>query len=303
MRPSSISTPPTTRVGLSVTSSRVLTKSGPATLRLVGTATYGDLEGMPGVTLVATDDVTAQQLFAEPGRYDDVLVSAATGVTASELGDRITAATAGNGDLEVVTGEQDTADQQADFASDLSFFNTFLMAFAYVSLFVGTFIIYNTFSIVVAQRMKDLAMLRAIGARRSQVLRSIVLEAILVGVVASGIGLAAGIGLSFGLRSLLASVGLEIPSGPIVVAASTVITAFVGRRHRERAVRGHARGAGQPGQADRRPAATSPSTARASRSPVRSPAWASPASASRPSPPASWEVDPPPCHCSASVPS
>ena len=205
----------------------VLTKAGPATLRLVGTATYGDLEGMPGVTLVGTDDATAQQLFAEPDRYDDILVSGVDGVAATELGDRIAAATAGSGDLEVVTGAQDTADQQADFANDLSFFNTFLMAFAYVSLFVGTFIIYNTFSIVVAQRMKDLAMLRAIGARRSQVLRSIVLEAVLVGVVASGIGLAAGIGLSFGLRSLLASVGLEIPSGPIVVASSTVVTAFV----------------------------------------------------------------------------
>ena len=206
----------------------VLTKAGPATLELVGTATYGDVGGLPGTTLVATDDATAQALFAEPGRYDDIVVGAESGVTAAELTERIQAevATSASG-LEVLTGEQDTADQQASFKEDLSFFNTFLMAFAYVALFVGTFIIYNTFSIVVAQRTKDLAMLRAVGARRGQVLRSVVLESVFVGIVSAAVGLAAGVGLSFGLRALLSSVGLDIPSGPIVVASGTIVTAFL----------------------------------------------------------------------------
>ncbi len=125
------------------------------------------------------------------------------------------------------------------------------MAFAYVALFVGTFIIYNTFSIVVAQRMKDLAMLRAIGARRGQVLRSVVLESILVGLVSAAVGLAAGVGLSYGLRALLGAGGLEIPSGSLVVSSATITTALRGRRDRQRAVGCRAGGAGQPRPSDR----------------------------------------------------
>jgi putative ABC transport system permease protein len=204
----------------------VLTLAGPTELTLVGTATYGDIDGLPGSTLVATTDAAAQSLFAEAGRFDLVAVTAAGGADADELAARIEGQLAGTG-LEVLTGEQDTADKQADLRDDLAFFGTFLRAFAYVALFVGTFIIYNTFSIVVAQRVKDLAMLRAIGARSSQVLRAVVLESVIVGVVASAIGLVGGIGLSFALRALLAGVGVEIPSGPLVVSGATVTTAFV----------------------------------------------------------------------------
>jgi putative ABC transport system permease protein len=205
----------------------ILTKAGPRTLTLVGTATYGAVDGLPGTTLVATDDATAQELFAEPGRYDAVLATA-DGIAAADLAARLTdqIATSGSG-LEAITGEADTADKQADFKEDLAFFNQFLMAFAFVALFVGTFIIYNTFSIVVAQRIKDLAMLRAIGARRWQVLRSIILESVVVGVAASAVGLLAGVGMSFGLRALLAQVGLEIPSGPLTISSGTIQTAFL----------------------------------------------------------------------------
>ena len=206
----------------------VLTKTGPTELTLVGTATYGEVDGIPGSTLVATDDATAQVLFAEAGRYDQVLVAAASGVGADELAQALAdqVATPGSG-LEALTGARDTADTQADLQEDLSFFSQFLMAFAYVALFVGMFIIYNTFAIVVAQRTRDMALLRAIGARRSQVLRSVVLESVVVGIVASGVGLLAGVGLSFGLRALLAAAGLEIPSGPIVVSGATIATAFL----------------------------------------------------------------------------
>lgn len=205
-----------------------LTKTGPVDLTLVGTAGYGDVDGLPGTTLLATDDATAQRLFAENGRYDMIVVAAEDGLRSDELAERLSASVGATGSgLDIVTGEEDTADKQADLADDLSFFNSFLMAFAYVALFVGTFIIYNTFSIVVAQRMKDLALLRAVGARRAQVLRSVVLESVAVGVVAAGIGLVAGIGLSFALRALLGAVGLDIPSGTLVVASGTVVTALV----------------------------------------------------------------------------
>ena len=92
------------------------------------------------------------------------------------------------------------------------------MAFAFVALFVGTFIIYNTFSIVVAQRMKEMAMLRALGARRTQVLRSVLLESVVVGLLSAAAGLGGGVGLSFGLRAMLGAAGLELPSGGIVVS-------------------------------------------------------------------------------------
>ncbi len=207
---------------------RVLTKAGSTELTVVGIATYGELGGVPGSSLVATDDVTAQQLFAEPGRYDSVLVAGAAGVTSAELAARIEAAVAPPGSgLEALTGAQHTADQQAEFQDDLAFLDQFLMAFAFVSLFVGTFIIYNTFSVVVAQRMRELAMLRALGARRGQVLRSVVLESVVVGVIAAAVGLAAGIGLSYGLRELLAAGGLDIPDGSLVVSSATVTTALV----------------------------------------------------------------------------
>jgi putative ABC transport system permease protein len=203
----------------------VIAKGAPENFTLVGTAMYGALSGLPGSTMVAVDDTTAQRLFAEPGFYDVVLTSAVDGVDGTELSSRIDAAL-GAGTYDVQTGEENTATQQQQFRDDLGFFNTFLMAFAFVALFVGTFIIYNTFSILVAQRSKDMAMLRAIGAGRRQLLRSMLFESVVVGVIAGAIGLVAGVGMSYLLKGLLASVGLEIPSGATVVSTSTIVISF-----------------------------------------------------------------------------
>jgi putative ABC transport system permease protein len=204
----------------------VIAKGAPETLTLVGTAMYGQLSGIPGSSLVGVNDATAQRLFAEPGYYDVVVTSAADGADSAELSTRIDSAL-GAGTYDVQTGEENTATQQQQFRDDLSFFNTFLMAFAFVALFVGTFIIYNTFSILVAQRSKDMAMLRAIGAGRRQLLRSMLFESVAVGVIAGAVGLVAGVGMSYLLKGLLASVGLEIPSGATVVSTSTIVTSFV----------------------------------------------------------------------------
>jgi putative ABC transport system permease protein len=204
----------------------VLAKTGPVELTLVGEATYGEIDGMPGVTVVATDLPTAQQLFGEPGMLDTVVVAGAPGVRADELAVRVQSALT-DADVEVLTGEADTADKQADLREDLRFFNTFLLAFAYISLLVGTFIIYNTFSIVIAQRTRDLAMLRAVGAGRGQVVRSVLLEASAVGAAACAVGLILGVGMSFGLRRLLEQFGLDIPSGPTIVSAGTVLTSVI----------------------------------------------------------------------------
>ncbi|HET7719315.1 MAG TPA: FtsX-like permease family protein, partial [Acidimicrobiales bacterium] len=129
--------------------------------------------------------------------------------------------------FEALTGAADTANNKADLKQALGFFSTFLLAFAYISLFVGMFIIYNTFSIVVAQRSKEMAMLRAIGASRRQVVKSVLFESIAVGLLASAVGLGAGVLMSFGLRTLLGAVGLDVPGGSVVITPQTIVTAFL----------------------------------------------------------------------------
>lgn len=206
----------------------VLAVGEPRDLTLVGTAAYGEVDGLPGTTVVAVDDGTAQELFAEPGYYDNIVVASDGSSTNEELADAIGVELGGaSGDYEVITGEADTAEKQATFQEDLSFFNQFLLAFAYISLFVGSFIIYNTFSIIVAQRSREMAMLRAVGASRRQVLRSVLVESIGVGLVASAVGLGLGVLMSFGLRELLGAVGLEIPSGPVVISTATIVTSAI----------------------------------------------------------------------------
>ncbi len=204
----------------------VVAKDATTSMTLVGTSGFGGDKGIPGFTVVAADDATAQSMFAQPGHYDSIVVAGDGTVSAADLAARIDAKV-GAPDLEVMTGAADTAAKQAQFKDDMSFFNTFLMAFAYIALFVGMFIIYNTFSIVVAQRMRDMAMLRAIGASRRQVLGSVLVESAIVGAVASAVGLGAGVVMSFGLRGLLGAVGLEIPSGGVVITGATVAMAFI----------------------------------------------------------------------------
>ena len=199
----------------------VLTNDGPRELTVVGTATMGELEGIPGSSVIAVADAAAQDMFGQPGYYDSVVVAGSGEIEAAALATKIDVAL-GDGTFEVLTAEADTAAKQNQFEEDLSFFNQFLMAFAYVSLFVGTFIIYNTFSIVVAQRSKDMAMLRAIGASRRQVARATRVEALVTGVLASALGVVLGIGAAVGLRALLAGFGLDLPEGGLVVNASTV---------------------------------------------------------------------------------
>src|SRR5262249_37315417 len=121
---------------------RVLTKAGATTLTLVGTATFDSLDSRPGSTLVATNDPTAERLFAEPNRFDRVVVAGANGVSRAELTQHLstTISSPGSG-LEAVTGEQAAADQQVGLKDQLRSFDRFLLGFAYVALFVGMFIV------------------------------------------------------------------------------------------------------------------------------------------------------------------
>jgi putative ABC transport system permease protein len=204
----------------------VLAKDATTDMTIVGTATFGGVKGLPGITVLAADDTTAQAMFAQAGSYDSIVVASDGSTSPAELADAVRASV-GSDQVEVLTGAADTAAKQADLRKDMGFFTTFLLAFAYIALFVGMFIIYNTFSIVIAQRMREMAMLRAIGASRRQVLRAVLLESVIIGIVASAAGLLTGVAMSFGLRALLSGVGLRIPSGDLVITANTVVTAFV----------------------------------------------------------------------------
>ena len=127
----------------------------------------------------------------------------------------------------MISGKDITKESQNDLKDNLSFFNTFLLIFGVVALLVGSFIIFNTFSIIVAQRSRELALLRAIGAGQRQVLGSVLFEAVLVGLVASIVGFVGGIFLAVGLKALLGALGLDIPASSIVIPASAVIWSFV----------------------------------------------------------------------------
>lgn len=126
---------------------------------------------------------------------------------------------------EVITGDELTTEDQTMVKDGMSFFFVFLTMFALIALLVGSFIIYNSFSILVAQRTKEMALLRALGASRRQVLGSVLLEATFVGLIASAVGILAGIGVALGLKALLDAIGLEMPPGSIVVSIRTVLIA------------------------------------------------------------------------------
>ena len=199
----------------------VLTKHGSQQFTVSGIATFGDADSMGGASAVLFDDPTAEDLVAEPGQVDAVAVVAANGVSQQQVTDNIAKVLPAS--AEVLTGAAITAETQGDVKAGLSFFGTFLMVFALIALFVGAFIIFNTFSIIVAQRQKEMALLRALGASNRQVTRSVLVEATVVGLISSVAGVVAGIGVAKLLKVLLAAFGIDIPAGPVVVTLSTVL--------------------------------------------------------------------------------
>jgi putative ABC transport system permease protein len=192
---------------------------------VVGIATFGDTDSPGGSTNVMFTTAAAQRLVGEEGRFDAISLRADGGISEDAIRDRVSARMPD--DIEVLTGAEKTEEDQDQFAQGLGFFRTFLVAFAVVALFVGIFIIYNTFNILVAQRIREMALLRAVGASRRQVLGSVVLEAVVVGLVAGALGVLAGMGIAVGLRALFDAIGFELPSGGLVVTTTTVVVAFV----------------------------------------------------------------------------
>jgi putative ABC transport system permease protein len=201
---------------------------GPArTFTVVGIVGFGQADNLGGATLAGFDLRTAQQVLNREGRFDEIDVAAEPGVTPEQLRDRIRAALPAR--YEVLTGEELAADQAAAINDTLGrFLGTALLAFAFVALLVGGFLIFNTFSIIVAQRTRELALLRCLGASRRQVMASVLLESVVVAIVASLVGLGLGVLIALGLRALLSGfLGADLPSTGTVILPRTVIVALL----------------------------------------------------------------------------
>ncbi|MGC5399008.1 ABC transporter permease [Streptomyces sp. DT20] len=203
---------------------RVATNGPVKEYTLSGVFTTEDGAVNAGGSLVLFDTAVAQKLFLRPGEFRDVSVTAAPGTSDQQVLAAVKPLLPK--DAEAKTGKVVANEEAEQTERSLSSLNRLLLGFAGIALFVGIFLIANTFTMLVAQRTKELALLRAVGASRRQVKRSVLLEAAVVGVIASVIGFALGIGLATGLRSAMSLIGGKIPAGPLVVAPSTVVATF-----------------------------------------------------------------------------
>ncbi|MDQ3668960.1 MAG: ABC transporter permease, partial [Actinomycetota bacterium] len=192
--------------------------------QLVGLAQYGDIASLGTATFAVFTIPTAQSLLDREDKYDAISVAAQAGVTPQELVREIRPILPETAQVRTGTQQADEDSQQAEFTK---FIRYFLLAFAGIALFVGAFVIFNTLSITVAQRVREFATLRTIGASRRQLLTSVVLEALVVGILASVVGLFAGVGLAYGLDALFAALNLDLPSTGLVFAPRTVIVSLL----------------------------------------------------------------------------
>ena len=204
---------------------RVNSQGGLREFTIVGVVRFGDADSPGGATFALFDLPTAQEFVGQPGQIDAVLVGG-DGQSQEELAASIRE-TLNDPSIEVLTGQEITEENQSDVEEGLSFFNILLLVFAGIALFVSVFIIYNTFSIIVAQRQRETALLRAIGASRRQVVGSLLLESVFIGVIASLIGLLVGVALSQVLKTGLDAAGIDLPSGDLVILPRTVIVAII----------------------------------------------------------------------------
>lgn len=192
---------------------------------LVGIFTFGTAKSSAGAVSAEFTLAEAQRLAGIGARIQNVLARGTDGLSEQAVVDRIQPVLPDK--AEVLTGTDAAAQLSSEVQSGFAFFRQILTVFAGIALLVGVFVISNTFAILVAQRTRELALLRAIGAGRGQVLRSVMLEAVLVGLIAAVLGLAAGVALARGVIALLAAVGADLPTSTLIVRPVTVVAALV----------------------------------------------------------------------------
>ncbi len=194
-------------------------------MRVAGLVHFGSAGSLGGATLAGFTLPTAQRLFDKVGKLDDIRAAARTGTSPQQLVNEIRRVLPAG--VQVRTGAEQAKKSADATNSFLSFFKTFLLAFAGIALFVGSFVIANSLSITIAQRTREFATLRTLGANRRQVLAAILIEALTVGVLASITGLFVGFGLAEGLFKLFDAVGFTLPNSGIVFQTRTAVVAIL----------------------------------------------------------------------------
>ena len=206
---------------------RILLTGAPRTFTITGIARFGTVKNLAGATVAAFDVPTAQAVLGEVGRFDTIDVVDAPGANAASV-QRGIARVLPHG-VEVVSGQTVANEQASAVDKALGFFSTALLVFAFISLFVGAFTIFNTFSIIVGQRTRELALLRIVGASRRQVFRSVLGEAAIVGLVSSAVGIGLGVLAALGIEALLRGFGVSLPAGrPVFETRTVVVSLLVG---------------------------------------------------------------------------
>jgi putative ABC transport system permease protein len=193
--------------------------------RIVGIVRFGGLDSLGGATMAIFDLPTAQRIFHKEGKVDSIGVAGKPGVPPEEL----------VGEIEpllppiaqVRTGQQEAHEQSQETNGFLDILAYFLLAFGGVALFVGSFVIANTLSITIAQRTRELATLRTLGATRRQVMWSVLIEAFVIGLFASVTGLFIGLGLAKGLNAIFVAFGIDLPQAGTVFATRTVVVSLL----------------------------------------------------------------------------
>jgi putative ABC transport system permease protein len=194
-------------------------------LRISGIVKFGSVSTIGGATLAGFDLPTAQRIFAREGKLDEIAVAAQPGVSDAQVATELRSVL--TEDTQVRTGSEQAKDDAKDTDEFITFLRTFLLSFGGIALFVGAFVIANSLSITIAQRTRELATLRTIGASRRQVLKSILVESFFVGVLASIVGLFLGLGLAKGLFWLFDAIGFTLPNSGLTFETRTIIVALV----------------------------------------------------------------------------
>jgi putative ABC transport system permease protein len=193
-------------------------------LRVSGLVHFGGVASIGGATLAGFDLPTAQRLFDKPGRLDQIRVAARSGVSAKQLITQIRSILPPG--TQVKSGSSQASSDAKSTESFLNFLQDFLLAFGGIALFVGAFVIANSLSITIAQRTREFATLRTLGASRPQILRSVFVEALVTGVLASVVGLFLGLALAKGLFRLFDAVGFTLPNSGLIFEKRTIVVAL-----------------------------------------------------------------------------
>jgi putative ABC transport system permease protein len=197
----------------------------PELLEVVGIATFGTTDGTDLDVFV--DEATAFRLAGRADGYDQIWIAGKPGTSQDQVRDAVAKAIGEPTRNDVITGAKITAEISKEISSSISGFAKFLLGFGLIALLVGIFVISNTFSILIAQRQRELALLRAVGASRRQILRSVLAESVVVGVIGSALGLGFGMLAAKGLQGLFNSAGAETPNTPLVITPGTLTLGLV----------------------------------------------------------------------------